>query len=166
MTLRRILIVAGLLLALVAVNFSVARYERILDNGRTVLLELAPVDPRSLMQGDYMRLRFALADAVLAAHEAVAADGVAPGQYAVVALEPSGRGRYVRLQADATALAPDEVAIRYRLRGGQVVIASDAWFFQEGRAQHFEQARYGELRVAADGTTLLAGMRDANLDRL
>ncbi|XOT97907.1 GDYXXLXY domain-containing protein, partial [Alcaligenes pakistanensis] len=28
--------------------------------GQTVLLELAPVDPRSLMQGDYMSLNFAL----------------------------------------------------------------------------------------------------------
>jgi len=36
--------------------------ERILSDGRVLLLELAPVDPRSLMQGDYMALQFAAVD--------------------------------------------------------------------------------------------------------
>ena len=43
------------------VNWSVAQKERLLERGRIVLLELAPVDPRSLMQGDYMALQFAIA---------------------------------------------------------------------------------------------------------
>ncbi|KIG15596.1 putative membrane protein [Enhygromyxa salina] len=36
--------------------------ERVLSTGQTVLLPLAPVDPRSLMQGDYMILRYELED--------------------------------------------------------------------------------------------------------
>ena len=32
----------------------------LLRNGRTVYLELAPVDPRSLLQGDYMALNYAV----------------------------------------------------------------------------------------------------------
>src|SRR2546421_13010239 len=44
------------------VNYSVVRKERLLENGSVVYLELAPVDPRSLMQGDYMALRFKLAN--------------------------------------------------------------------------------------------------------
>jgi uncharacterized membrane-anchored protein len=36
--------------------------QHLVDSGRMVLLELAPVDPRSLMQGDYMALRFRIAD--------------------------------------------------------------------------------------------------------
>ena len=41
-----------------AVNVSIWQKEQLLNHGKIVLLPLAPVDPRSLMQGDYMRLRF------------------------------------------------------------------------------------------------------------
>src|SRR5690606_10833586 len=51
-------LLAGLLLILAVVNVGIWQRERILATGRTVVLALAPVDPRSLMQGDYMALRF------------------------------------------------------------------------------------------------------------
>ena len=51
----------GGLLVLGIANFAIWQKEDVLANGRTILLELAPVDPRSLMQGDYMALRFRLA---------------------------------------------------------------------------------------------------------
>ncbi|MFX7329222.1 GDYXXLXY domain-containing protein, partial [Acinetobacter baumannii] len=35
-----------------------AQKEMLLKEGQLVLLPLAPVDPRSLMQGDYMALRY------------------------------------------------------------------------------------------------------------
>ena len=41
-------------------NVAIYRNERLLASGETLYLELAPVDPRSLMQGDYMRLRYAV----------------------------------------------------------------------------------------------------------
>src|SRR5262245_64792976 len=41
-------------------NYSIYEKEQIKAHGETILLELAPVDPRSLMQGDYMRLRYAI----------------------------------------------------------------------------------------------------------
>src|SRR3546814_16798011 len=49
----------GLLLVLGAVNLQVLQKQRVLDDGRTVLLALRPVDPRSLIQRDYMVLRYA-----------------------------------------------------------------------------------------------------------
>ena len=51
---RSILLWAGLLMVLVVVNHGILRRERMLSAGRIVLLELAPADPRSLMQGDSM----------------------------------------------------------------------------------------------------------------
>lgn len=162
---RRVFILAGLLLALTAINFSVARYERILAGGEVVLLELAPVDPRSLMQGDYMRLNFAVAADIVAARR-VLPEAAEPAKFAVLALDDSGRGRLLRLQHAAAPLSAGEVAVRYRFRANSIIIGSDAWFFAEGQAAHFAEARYGELRVAKDGTALLAGMRDAHLGRL
>lgn len=47
----------GVLATLVGVNMTVWAFEKLRTDGTVVYLELAPVDPRSLMQGDYMALR-------------------------------------------------------------------------------------------------------------
>lgn len=57
---RTIVILLNLVLLLGFFNWSVVQKEETLAKGRLVLLELAPVDPRSLMQGDYMRLNYAI----------------------------------------------------------------------------------------------------------
>jgi uncharacterized membrane-anchored protein len=57
---RTVLIFGGVVLVLVVVNASVLDKERLLASGTPVLLELAPVDPRSLIQGDYMELDYAI----------------------------------------------------------------------------------------------------------
>lgn len=159
---RKLLVLAGLLLALVVVNSTVLRYEKVLRHGQVAVLELAPVDPRSLMQGDYMRLQFAIAQDVESALQGRDGDS----GFVVVRADDKGVARFVRVQSDASVRAPDELVIRYGHKDGRVVFGSDAYFFEEGRAKHFEQARYGELRVAADGTALLATLRDANLAAL
>ena len=46
------------------------------------------------------------------------------------------------------------VAVRIRLRDGAPSVGPNAFFFQEGQAAVFEGARWGEFRVAADGTAL------------
>ena len=45
---------------LTVLNYGIYAKEQIKEHGETLLLALAPVDPRSLMQGDYMRLRYAI----------------------------------------------------------------------------------------------------------
>lgn len=177
---RAILLWGGLLAALVVANLAIRGHERTLAEGRVLLLELAPVDPRSLMQGDYMALRFAAAEDVRKALYPDSADGDAwtlrqMGQpwsgacgdgachdgYAVFAPDKDGVGRLVRLQNAPTPAGPGELAVRFRERGWREIrIAGNAWFFEEGQAKRYEPARYGELRVAKDGTALLTGLRD------
>lgn len=55
-----IIIVATLVAILLLFVKAVGSKESTLKDGKLVLLELAPVDPRSLMQGDYMRLNYAI----------------------------------------------------------------------------------------------------------
>ena len=58
----RLLIMWGVAaLVLVVTNVLIVQKERLLAAPQGILLELAPVDPRSLIQGDYMALRFKLA---------------------------------------------------------------------------------------------------------
>lgn len=48
----------SLLTTLGLANFSIWRFENILQHGEKIVLRLAPLDPRSLMQGDYMVLNY------------------------------------------------------------------------------------------------------------
>ena len=152
---KAIAIVAGVLL-LAGVNLVVAQRERLLDGGRVVLLELAPVDPRALMQGDYMALEFRVA------REASEALGDSHDGRLVLALDDRGVARFVR-RDDGTPLRDREVRLRYRVRDGRVKLGSNAWFFEENQGQAFASARFGEFRVSDGGDALLARMRDATL---
>jgi uncharacterized membrane-anchored protein len=150
----RIVAAIGLVVALVAANGATWDHERTLREGRRMLLELAPVDPRSLMQGDYMALRFAVGSSIDRQK--------APATGRMVVLIGEGDvARFARIASDAEVLGPGEALLDYRIRGPDLRIVTNAWFFQEGDAQAYQRARYGELRVRSDGQALLVGMRDS-----
>ena len=155
---RLIALLAGLAI-LVAVNYGIHQREQLLASGRVVLLELAPVDPRSLMQGDYMALRFAAAVAAFGGRrtETQTADG-----HLVLRLDGRGVGEFARFD-DGSSLAADEVRMRYRVRAGRPKFGTNAFFFEEGTADRYAQAQYGELRVDAAGEAILTGLRDRDL---
>jgi len=153
---RRWLALLAGVAALALVNATIVARERVLADGRVVLLELAPVDPRSLMQGDYMALRFRAANDVLSRGGGpVPADG-----RLVLAVDAGEVGTFRRLD-DGAPVAPDEVLVRYRIRDGVVKLATNAFFFEEGQGSRYAGARYGEMRVAPDGDAILTGLRDA-----
>lgn len=158
----RWLMLAALIAIGIAVNHGIYAKEEMLAQGARIVLELAPADPRSLMQGDYMRLRFAVAEQM---REAVVVEGQAQHvrYVAVVAPDAQGVARFVRIDAAAHALTSPEQRLEFRVHNSQVRVVTDAWFFQEGQGQRFAQARYGELRADADGQALLVQLLDAQL---
>ena len=149
--------VAGLLLVLAAANHTVWRHEQTLSQGQVMYLTLAPVDPRSIMQGDYMALNFALG-------ASVPKEAPSHGRL-VVTLDQRKVAQFARVHA-GEALAPNEAMLEYRFRNGRPRIVTDAWFFQEGHAERYQRASFGELRVRADGQALLVAMADAGLRRM
>ena len=159
------------ILILAGVNWSIYQKEDQLANGQIAYLKLRPVDPRSLMQGDYMALRFEIADNVYAAlpknerrrwrYNVDASDG-----FIVVTLDDKGRASYQRLYTKQTELAENELKIRYRVRNGSIKFATNAFFFQEGTGNIYEKAKYGQFRVSQDGDLLLAAMFDKDLKHL
>lgn len=150
---RRALVALAGVAILAIVNFGIYQKEQLLAHGEVILLELAPVDPRSLMQGDYMALNFRLQWAI------PLSDPPRDG-YAVIALDPNGVATYRRLD-DGGPLAPDERRIFYRSRLAQIKLGTNAFFFQEGTADEYANARYGEARLSPNGDILLTGLRDA-----
>lgn len=156
---RKGIALAAGMFVLVLVNYGIYGRERLLRDGRVVLLELRPVDPRSLMQGDYMRLNFAVADDA-ARRASPPADG-----RIIVHLDKRQVGRFRRLDRSGR-LASDELALRYRLRAGQIRFATNAFFFEEGQAAAFAAARFGEFRVGENGDMILTRLRGPNLEAL
>jgi uncharacterized membrane-anchored protein len=147
----RWLLVAGAVLVMAAVNWSILAKERIKTNGERIYLVLAPVDPRSLMQGDYMALRFDIADRI---------DAKVSGR-APLLLDPQG---VATLNPDPDAAG---LRIRYRVRNGRVWLGTNAYFFEEGTAQRFERARFGEFRIDREsGEAELVGLRDEQLQEM
>jgi len=155
---RKWVVIVTTLILLVAVNLGIASRERLVEHGRIVLLELAPVDPRSMMQGDYMALRFRVTDGVQTGRQAV---DLGDGRL-VLAIDGSSVGTFRRLDTGAL-LAPDEALLRYRIRNSQPKLGTNAFFFEEGTGEAYANARYGEFRVAVDGDAILTGLRDKDL---
>jgi uncharacterized membrane-anchored protein len=157
---RARVIFGGLALVVVALVVLVVRKEQVLAQGTPVLLELAPVDPRSLMQGDYMVLDYAVSREVRSFDSASAGAEAEDGRL-VLRLDENGVGRFVRFDTPGTPLAPGELLLRYKVRKYRVRLGAESFFFQEGQSDLYAGAKYGELRVAGDGSSVLVGLRNA-----
>ncbi|MBO5829966.1 MAG: GDYXXLXY domain-containing protein [Paludibacteraceae bacterium] len=139
--------------------------EKVLSEGEIVLLELRPVDPRSLMQGDYMTLHFEVCNHIYGLE-------AESNKFCVVRLDDDRVAHFVSLTNDAAvALREDELLLRYSLEknswGGKFyTIGSDSYFFQEGTANKYATAKYGMLKVVTKGemigTCSLVGLCNEN----
>jgi uncharacterized membrane-anchored protein len=155
------LVLCGVLVLAVA-NVGIWQKESVIKAGTAVFVELAPVDPRSLMQGDYMRLRFAIPGQPVF-HERT--DRLATAPDVIARVDARGVASLVRID-DGTPLAAGELRIQLVTKNGDWTIATDAWFFKEGEGARWANARYGEFRVERDGRALLVGLRGPALEKL
>jgi uncharacterized membrane-anchored protein len=157
---KAVVVLAGVIILALA-NYSIYSREKLLTEGTVVYLKTAPIDPRSLMQGDYMTLRFEVANEIRIRMAKFRPDDV----QVVVMLDERRVGTFARID-DGAPLAADEVRMRYRVRNDSIKFATNAFFFQEGDAALYSKARYGEFRVDATGEWILSAMRDEQLSRL
>lgn len=164
---NRVVVIVTTLLILAVVNLAIWDKERHLAEGDIVYLELAPVDPRSLMQGDYMALNFELSNAIQRALRQHHEEGTpkAKNGDVIVRLDEQRIAHFQRLD-NGSPLGDEERRLHYRLRNGQIRLATNTFFFQEGHGERYESARYGQFRVNADGEPLLVSLHDVELNRL
>lgn len=155
-----IIILLNLLIVLLIFNNNVVKKEAILSDGQLVLLELAPVDPRSLIQGDYMRLRYAIS-------ENIDTDSIPKIGFCVVKLMPNGTAERVRLQEETEPLYKNEHLIEFTSKNWWGInIGAESFFFQEGEAEKYEVAKYGGLKIDGEGNSVLIGLYDEDLKRI
>ena len=168
---RKNLFALTLAVFLLAFGWSVLQKERHLHSGTVMILALQPVDPRSLIQGDYMVLRFALerdiGNALSAQmHESGSNQEEVFSQKAVVRLDSSGEAVFVRLDS-GRPLAEDEHLLAFNYRSGRrIIIGTGAFFFQEGYGNAYGQAKYAEMRVDSQGKSLITHLLDEDKKRI
>ncbi len=154
---KKVVTILGTLIILLAVNYSIYQKENVLTSGETLLMKLEPKDPRSLIQGDYMVLRYEIARRVSEEN-----------------LERQGK---IILEADENhvaifkgiyhgePLAENELLLNYKDRNG-LKLGAESFLFQEGDAGIYSQARYGMLKVDKKGKSVLAGLCDEKFQLL
>jgi len=144
-------------LVFIVFNYGIYEKEQIINNGQKFLLELAPVDPRSLMQGDYMRLRYAME------RDVPTEELVEHGKrgYLVIRLDGKLVAHFVRVYKEEN-LAEGEYLLRFLNDTGKAKIVPDSFMFQEGHAQYYENAKYGVFTLGDSGQYLLIGLADAD----
>lgn len=151
------IILLNLIILLGYLSFSVIEKEALLKNGQLVLLELAPVDPRSLMQGDYMSLRYSLS-------EDINPQNMNKRGYCIVGIDANGVAKRIRFQEGTTPLNKGEYLIKYNSSDSwNINIGAESFFFQEGQAKKYENAKYGAIKIDSGGNSLLIGLYDKQL---
>ena len=185
---RKILFVVALAAFLSLFGWSVFQKERQMHSGTVMILALRPVDPRSLLQGDYMVLHFVLErdiDNALRALKPARPDSAArkngqeengavppSSQKAVLRLDPAGEAVFVELDT-GRSLAKDEHLLAFNTSedtgfgAGRVSrIGAGTFFFQEGHGRAYQQAKYAEMRVDSQGGSLITHLLDAQKKRI
>jgi len=153
-----IIVLLNLAILLVYFNVSINKKENILKNGKLILLQLAPIDPRSLMQGDYMELRYQIAQKT---DEKMGKRG-----YCVVLPDSNNVAKFVRCQPGRQPLNAGETLVEYTYTHWRLNIGAESYFFQEGQAKRYDSVAYGGIRVDDKGNSVLIGLYDKHFRKL
>ena len=154
---RQLAITAAVLLILAVSALTIWRFEQTLASGQTLILELAPVDPRSIMQGDYMALAYAI--------DRELPDDAGKFKYVWLSLSEQGIASLHSLSNDLPQ-QPGLIGVSLRQRDGIYSVGPNGFFFAEGTAAVYEAARYGQFKVDSNGKVLLTALLDEELQLL
>ncbi len=142
MKLKLLMLVAGLQAAWMI--GTTVRQEFVLARGRTILLETVPVDPRDLLRGDYVILRYKISDVPLQLFVPPLTNSPPDGQRVHVVLEKRGEfHEIVRADTDAPSVQGGQLALQGR-------IGTRRWWGAQTNSAHVE---YGlERYYVSEGT--------------
>lgn len=141
--------------------YAVYKKEQILKDGKLVLLKLAPVDPRSLMQGDYMILNYEISNNI--------PDNTPQKGYVILEELNNGSFKALKFQNYLDDLDENQIAVEFTKVDHwmtSIKIGAESYFFQEGDAEKYQNAVYGGLRVDDKGNSILVGLFDENKNKI
>lgn len=140
---------------LIFFNYSIYRYEKIIQTGETVYLKIKPTDPRSILQGDYMKMLYEITDGISFITDEKKGS-------IVIKTDPTGIGAFVRLY-EGEALGENEKLIPFRKVYSNVTLIPDSFMFQEGHARFYNNAEYAIFKFIDASEFVLVGLANKNL---
>ncbi len=156
---KKLLVIINTILLLVVVVFSVNKEEKNLKK-ESFLLEIAPLDPRSLFQGDYMILDYVVSQGIeREIYEMTKSNeknsNLSKNGFAVLKIKDQKIAQFERITENLLETEEGEIVVRYTKGSDGINLGIDSYLFQEGRGEEFERARYvevvnpksGELRI-------------------
>ncbi len=150
----------------------VAKNEWHLHHSKSIFIELRPVDPRSILQGDYMALAYELnlqSLKALAGSESEALDQVIFNHSSVsakVILDSQNRVVRTILDNNNSFVGQSLILKNPENRLQALYPASRSFLFAEGLAQCYQKAKYAEFKVNTKGEAILFDLREEGLQPL
>ena len=155
----------------------IAQHEWHLRDSQSIYVELAPADPRSILQGDYMALNYDLHFSALAAEKRleqsepkISIQDFENQSRVLSYVQLDEKGRVVRSSFDRSALDQPRSA-QLILKNPQNTFeglypATNSFMFAEGLEPCYCDAKFAELKLKENGEALLADLVDQNLKSL
>lgn len=159
-----VVIGVNLVIILGVVNYLSLKKQAVVKQGKTVFLQLAPVDPRSLMQGDYMILRQKLSSEM--PEKKKRTKEILTRGRVVLSLDDRNIGTFARFYSDDELLKENEVLLKYRHSIRGYLFGLESFFFEEGKAKVYEGAKYCEIKLDDHGQAVLINLRGEGLAEL
>lgn len=137
-----------------------------LKKSESLYIELQPVDPRSLIQGDYMRLNYELHLPELANAD-MTPDFIHNKAHILAYVQLDAMRRVVATSFEPQAGAVQKLMLKNPHNYFEGLYPStQSFLFAEGLGECYEQAKYAEFKVNRDGKAILAGLKNADLKDL
>jgi len=181
---KKILIVVNIVLLFVITGFFAQKEESYKKLDSYFYLELRPVDPRSLLQGDYMTLNYDILDQTTEfiyqnkSYDYYEEDkkeeteqererrelAEAKKAYIAIRLDGNKVAKFVKITKEKTD-EKDLLFIAYKSNGYSVDINANSYLFQEGTGDKYENARYAKV-VLVDNKLRLIDLRDKDFKEI
>jgi uncharacterized membrane-anchored protein len=151
------------LVILALINVGIYQKEKILNEGDIILLKLQPIDPRSLIAGDYMAFRYKIAQDLNMAKEVT----TQKHGFLVIKADEDNVGEFVRIY-QGESLLKDEKLLKftYKTSTHQFSIKPDSFLFQEGLQPLYQKAEYAILHYNGAKDYLLVGLADSKRNEI
>ena len=182
-SIKKILLIINIVILFVITGFSANKEENYKKLDSYFYLELTPVDPRSLLQGDYMTLNYDITDKVrdfIYNNRTHIYDGEneneveeirelkkladAKKAYIAVRLDKNKVAKFVKVTKEKTD-EKDLLFIAYKTDGFDVNINANSYLFQEGTGGKYQNARYSKVVLVGNNLRLI-DLRDKDFKEI
>ncbi len=142
----------------------VGRSEHVLRQGQSIYVSLRPVDPRSILQGDYMALDYELFTSGALPN----AEHQSTLPLAYVRLDTKGRVAETRFTPHGFTQggAVHALQLKHVPHSNRFYPAARSYLFAEGLASCYSKAAFAEFKVMPSGQSVLASLTDSQLGSL